>query len=93
MQPLVDCSERLFAPSAKPKDADEPEAIELLVDCLIAFLERSSAFLRTIASQAFTTFAGELTPASLDHLVDVSDAGIAGPRLRSDASVAAIGSQ
>ncbi|KAN0066282.1 DNA-directed DNA polymerase [Thecaphora frezii] len=72
VEPLCDCAGILFFASAKkPKKAaasDEAEGIEVLVDCLVNFLELPSAFLRFIATHAFEPFAKDMTADSLDHL-------------------------
>lgn len=79
LEPLSDCSSRLFASSkssskGKPKDGEEgtpePTGMELLVDCLIGMLEVPSAFLRGVANQAFAPFCSEMTEESLGHLID-----------------------
>ncbi|KIS71846.1 DNA-directed DNA polymerase [Mycosarcoma maydis] len=79
VEPLSACADKLFstataASSRKRKQAiddeqDQVTGIELLCDCLLSFLELSSAFLRTSASNAFEVFAKDMTKQSIDLLL------------------------
>lgn len=64
VEPLVDASRLLF------EDAQaDISGMEMLTDALIGLLELSSAFLRSVVSRVFAEFSGEMTAASLDHLI------------------------
>ncbi|EPQ32359.1 uncharacterized protein PFL1_00555 [Pseudozyma flocculosa PF-1] len=77
VEPLCDCAGILFfaavpkskkAAAAVQADEQEAEGIDVLVDCLVNFLELPSAFLRFVATHAFEPFAKDMTANSLDHL-------------------------
>lgn len=79
VEPLCACAERLFfspkkATKAKKQTDDAPSGMELLCDCLLSFLELSSAFLRSQATHAFEVFSQDMTRESmgllLSHLQD-----------------------
>lgn len=67
------------------EEAPEPTGMELLVDCLLGFLEVPSAFLRGVANQAFASFCSEMTEESLGHLIDVSSLDLRAGSRRSPA--------
>lgn len=79
VEPLSACADKLFpaataAASRKGKQTieeadDEVTGIELLCDCLLSFLELSSAFLRTSASNAFEAFSQDMTKQSIGLLL------------------------
>ncbi|CEH19277.1 Predicted regulator of rRNA gene transcription (MYB-binding protein) [Ceraceosorus bombacis] len=71
LEPLVDCSTRLISPdpAAQPSDAsdsaDEPTAVELLIDTLVSILELPSAFLRSIVTSVWAAFIPEVNHSGL----------------------------
>ncbi|PWN40736.1 hypothetical protein IE81DRAFT_204209 [Ceraceosorus guamensis] len=68
LEPLVDCSTRLISPdpAAQPSDsADEPTAVELLIDTLVSMLELPSAFLRSIVTSVWSAFIPEVDHSGL----------------------------
>ena len=80
VEPLSACAEKLFPAATttsarKAKHAvavaedDEVTGIELLCDCLLSFLELSSAFLRTSATNAFEAFSQDMTKQSIGLLL------------------------
>jgi DNA polymerase phi len=84
LEELESCATRMFA--EKPKmaqkkkaaaeeeaDADEEDLapIDILVDVLIGFLEKSSSQLRALASQVFGVLSGEATESTIDLLLAV----------------------
>ncbi|TKY90506.1 hypothetical protein EX895_000504 [Sporisorium graminicola] len=77
VEPLSACADKLFSVSTagssrKAKQAAEEDkvtGIELLCDCLLNFLELSSAFLRTSATNAFEAFAQDMTKESIGLLL------------------------
>jgi DNA polymerase phi len=77
-QELIGCAEKMFSKKASkkaPKKADDAEETEdldpmdLLVDVLIGFMERSSAQLRALATQVFGMLSGEATESTIDLLL------------------------
>ncbi|EST09894.1 DNA polymerase V [Kalmanozyma brasiliensis GHG001] len=77
VEPLCACADKLFpAPSAassrkgkQVEDQSEVTGVELLCDCLLSFLELSSAFLRTSATNAFEAFTQDMTKGSIGLLL------------------------
>lgn len=76
VEPLCACADKLFPASAASarkgkQTADETEVtgIELLCDTLLSFLELSSAFLRTSATNAFEAFSQDMTKESIGLLL------------------------
>ncbi|CDU23885.1 related to DNA polymerase V [Sporisorium scitamineum] len=57
------------AAAAAEEEEEEVSGIELLCDCLLSFLEPSSAFLRTSATNAFEAFAQDMTKESIGLLL------------------------
>ncbi|UZJ56547.1 hypothetical protein CBS101457_005867 [Exobasidium rhododendri] len=68
IQSLMECADRLVL--GKKGEEGEPSAMELFVHCLIPFLEQSSAFLRSVATQAFASFSDEMNHNALEQLLD-----------------------
>ncbi|KAJ1031815.1 hypothetical protein NDA13_002201 [Ustilago tritici] len=82
VEPLCVCADKLF-PAEKPaggkkgkKQVEEEQVdrerltgIELLCDCLLSFLELSSAFLRTTATNAFEAFSKDMSKESIGLLL------------------------
>ncbi|CDZ97129.1 Predicted regulator of rRNA gene transcription (MYB-binding protein) [Phaffia rhodozyma] len=79
---LKGCAEKMFSTkktktskktaAATNNGTDEPEdlaPIDLLVDVLIGFMERSSAQLRTLATQVFGMLSGEVSESTIDLLL------------------------
>ncbi len=73
VEPLCACANKLFPPATtrkgKKADEEEPTGIELLCDCLLSFLELSSAFLRTTATNAFEAFSQDMTKENMGLLL------------------------
>lgn len=77
VEPLCACADKLFPPATHSsrkgrkggEDEEEPTGIELLCDCLLSFLELSSAFLRTTATNAFEAFSQDMTKESMGLLL------------------------
>lgn len=51
------------------EEGEEPSPMAVLVDVLVSLLERSSAFLRTMAINAFTAFTPEVDEEALDMII------------------------
>jgi DNA polymerase phi len=66
----------MFAPTKKSKgkkaDDEDPEAIDLLVDTLIALLDKNSGGLRSLATMVLALTAPALTASTIEHLLAVS---------------------
>ncbi|SPO20848.1 related to DNA polymerase V [Ustilago trichophora] len=85
VEPLCACADKLFPTAPAPataagsrkgkktsmdeEDENEMSGIELLCDCLLSFLELSSAFLRTSATNAFEAFSQDMTKESIGLLL------------------------
>lgn len=72
VEPLCACADKLFPEARKGKKSTEDDdvtGIDLLCDCLLSFLELSSAFLRTTATNAFEAFSQDMTNESLGLLL------------------------
>lgn len=77
VEPLCACADKLFPASAvaarkatqAAEEEEEVAGIELLCDCLLSFLELSSAFLRTSATNAFEAFSQDMTKESIGLLL------------------------
>ncbi|TIA92729.1 hypothetical protein E3P99_00514 [Wallemia hederae] len=76
---LASASSMLFAAKSPKKNKskkqdseedEEPSAMAVLVDVLVSLLERSSAFLRTMAINAFTAFTPEVDEEALDMILE-----------------------
>jgi len=68
IEALIECSDRLVL--GKKGGEGEPSAVELFVHCLVSFLEQPSAFLRSVATQAFASFSDEMNRDGLEQLLD-----------------------
>ena len=57
----------------KTKDAEgEPSATDVLVDIIIGLLEKSSAFTRVVATQAFAMLTSSINESTMDLIIAVS---------------------
>ena len=56
---------------AKAKNEDEPLPIDILVDTIISFLERGTAFLRTVANQSFLLLSARLERSTIELILTV----------------------
>lgn len=68
----------MFFPGKKSKTApklsengDEPLPIDVLVDVIIGFLEKSTAYMRAMANQAFALLCGSVQEPTIDLIVEV----------------------
>lgn len=67
---MIDCGHRLLL--GKKREEEEPSAMELFVHCVVSYLERPSAFLRSVATQAFASFSDEMDLKALEEILEVS---------------------
>lgn len=84
LEELEGCATKMFAekPKASKKkkaaeaeddeEEEDLEPIDILVDVLIGFLEKSSSQLRALASQVFGVLSGEATESTIDLLLAVN---------------------
>lgn len=56
----------------EPKSSEDTKPIDLLVDDLIGYLEKSSAFMRVVANRVFEAVSGELEGSTVRLLLTVS---------------------
>lgn len=59
---------------AADEDLEEPEPIDLLVDIIISFLEKGTAYMRTIANQVFSLLTKAVKDTTIEALLAVSKA-------------------
>ena len=77
LQTCIDATSRMFLSDGKKKaketaneDAvDEP--VDVLVDTVIGFLEKSTAYMRTVGNQVFSLLAGSVKETTIDLVVTV----------------------
>jgi len=51
---------------------EEPEPIDLLVDIIISFLEKGTAYMRTVANQVFSLLTKSVKNTTIELLLTVS---------------------
>ena len=62
----------------KKKDTMEPlgdvtdEPVDILVDTIIGFLEKSTAYIRTVGNQVFSLLSGSVKDTTIDLILAVS---------------------
>ncbi|KAL1748073.1 DNA polymerase phi-domain-containing protein [Schizophyllum fasciatum] len=95
LETCVEAATRLYSESKKTKkarksaaaDADEPPAVDVLVDVIIGFLEKGNAYLRACGNKAFSLLTGVVRESTVDLIltqlerrdptaVDVEDDGM-----------------
>jgi DNA polymerase phi len=54
-------------------NSDSPKPIDMLVDVLIGFLEKSTSYLRAMANKTFLCIASAATETTIDLIVAVSN--------------------
>ena len=59
----------------EPKSGEDTKPVDLLVDDLIGYLEKSSAFMRMVANRVFEAISGELEGSTVRLLLTVSTFG------------------
>jgi hypothetical protein len=71
LESCLDATEKLFNLSKKSKTAEEDEhsAIDLLIDVIIGILEKSSAFGKSVAVQAFGLLSGSVENSTIDLIL------------------------
>ena len=56
----------------KGKEKELAEPVDVLVDVLIGFLEKGTAYLRAAANQVFTLLSGSVQASTIDLILTVS---------------------
>ena len=56
----------------KGKEKELPEPVDVLVDTVIGFLEKGTAYMRAVANQAFALLAGTAQASTIDLILTVS---------------------
>lgn len=56
-----------------PRNGGEPPPIDVLADIVIGFLEKGTAFLRTVANQSFSLLSAHLERSTIELVLTVSE--------------------
>ena len=56
----------------KGKEKEVPEPVDVLVDTVIGFLEKGTAYVRAVANQVFALLAGAVQASTIDLILTVS---------------------
>lgn len=56
----------------EPSEDVTDEPVDILVDTIIGFLEKSTAYLRTVGNQAFSLLSGSIQNTTIDLILAVS---------------------
>ena len=56
----------------KGKEKEVPEPVDVLVDTVIGFLEKGTAYMRAVANQVFALLAGAVRASTIDLILTVS---------------------
>jgi DNA polymerase phi len=72
---LAEVTLRIFASKSKKRKTTEPEALEVLVDTLLALLAKDSAVVRHLATEVFKAFVDRIGTAGVDLCFGVLNAG------------------
>jgi DNA polymerase phi len=67
---LPSTQSKKFSIAAEPEP--EPDPIDVLVDTIIGFLERSTAYMRTFGNQAFALLSGSVKDSTIDLILAVN---------------------
>ncbi|EIW84995.1 hypothetical protein CONPUDRAFT_47531 [Coniophora puteana RWD-64-598 SS2] len=78
IQTCLDAISRMFPESKKKKtrkskgaeDENQPEPIDVLVDTLIGFLEKSTAYFRSVSNQVFASLCGAVQESTIDLILE-----------------------
>lgn len=71
-QDIVSCATILSQPAASSSKSEAPlPPLDLLVDVLIAYLDKASSDLKSLASLVFGLLSSEVQPSTIEHLIAV----------------------
>ena len=59
--------------TAAEDDEAAPEPIDVLVDTIIGFMEKSTAYMRTVGNQVFSLISGEVKGSTIDLILTVNN--------------------
>ena len=76
MQACINAVRALFpsrkgAKKSRSKNEETPEPIDVLVDLIIGFMERSTTYLRAIGNQAFALLSGSVKQSTIELILMV----------------------
>lgn len=60
------------APAEEKGKEEVPEPVDVLVDTVIGFLEKGTAYVRAVANQVFALLAGAVQASTIDLILTVS---------------------
>lgn len=69
---LVDNKQKKDRKTKKLSEEVTEEPVDILVDTVIGFLEISTAYIRTVATQAFSLLSGSIKDTTIDLILAVS---------------------
>ncbi|KAF9566303.1 hypothetical protein CPC08DRAFT_114924 [Agrocybe pediades] len=72
LEACIDAASRMLLPEKKKsKDVseEEDEPVDVIVDTIIGFLEKSTAYMRTVGNQVFSLLSGSLKESTIDLIV------------------------
>ena len=69
---LADNNKKKDRKTKEPSDGVTDEPVDILVDTIIGFLEKSTAYLRTVGNQVFSLLSGSVKNTSIDLILAVS---------------------
>lgn len=52
--------------AAQDRNTDAPEPVDVLVDVVISFLEKATAYMQAVANQVFSLLTGAVTESAID---------------------------
>jgi DNA polymerase phi len=72
IEPKKKKGKKISISHASPALEDTEQPIDVLVDTIIGFLEKSTAYMRTVSNQVFAMLSGETRESTIDLILTVS---------------------
>ena len=69
---LADKKKKKDRKTKEPSEDVTDEPVDILVDTIIGFLEKSTAYIRTVGNQVFSLLAGSVKDTTIDLILAVS---------------------
>jgi DNA polymerase phi len=69
---LADKKKKKDRKAKEPSEGVTDEPVDILVDTIIGFLEKSTAYLRTVGNQVFSLLSGSVKTTTIDLILAVS---------------------
>lgn len=69
---LADKKKKKDRKTKEPSEDVTDEPVDILVDTIIGFLEKSTAYIRTVGNQVFSLLAGSVKNTTIDLILAVS---------------------